>query len=293
MEGSSLDLIKIKDVSYQYPMNDEYSLKNIDLNISKGKIYGVIGNNGSGKTSLCNLIRGFIPHFYNGELSGDVTFREKDIREWDLGELSPKIGYIFQNPFTQISSVKDTVFDEIAFGLENLGLNVEKINETVKNIMKRFNIEYLRNKNPLHLSGGQKQRVALASVIAMKPEVLVIDEPTSQLDPHGTEEVFKIINHMKKEGSTIILVEHKIEYIAEYADDILVLQDGEIIMQGETREILTSEKALSYNVEIPQFTLLGHKMKQDNLNIEHLPLTEKEASEIVSKWLLSRGRFGA
>src|SRR5690606_1732280 len=154
--------------------------------IEKGYLYAVIGKNGSGKTTLCNLIRGFIPHFHKGELEGDFLIEGKDVREWDLGELAKKIGFIFQNPFTQISGVKDTVFEEIAYGLENLGVEVEEIKRRVKKISKLLGIEELEDKNPFELSGGQKQRVAFASVIVMEPDILVIDEPTSQLDPKGT-----------------------------------------------------------------------------------------------------------
>ncbi|MEH7014851.1 ABC transporter ATP-binding protein, partial [Neobacillus niacini] len=132
----------------------------------------------------------------------------KDIREWDMGELAQKIGFVFQNPFTQISGVKDTVFNEIAFGLENLGVDVDVIIQKVQDVIELLGIDYLRDKNPQELSGGQKQRVALASIIVMEPEILVIDEPTSQLDPRGTEEVFKIIELMKLKGKTIILAEH-------------------------------------------------------------------------------------
>lgn len=280
-----MSIITIKNLSYQYPISESDALKNVNVTIERGKLYALIGANGGGKTTLCNVIRGFIPHFYKGDLRGEVLIEGKDIREWEMGELSQKIGYVFQNPFTQISGVKDNVFEEIAFGLENLGMEPELIREKVDQVIKMLEIGYLRDKNPFELSGGQKQRVALASIIVMEPDVLVIDEPTSQLDPKGTEEVFKIIELMKRKGKTIILVEHKIELIAEYADDIILLSEGEVAMQGSSKEILTDERALAFGAALPQYSLFGLDMRQRGMDLGSIPLTEKEAMDAVKTWM--------
>ncbi|MFD3259030.1 energy-coupling factor ABC transporter ATP-binding protein [Paenibacillus lentus] len=280
-----MSIITIKNLSYQYPISESDALKGVNITIEKGKLYALVGANGGGKTTLCNVIRGFIPHFYKGDLRGEVLIEGKDIREWEMGELSQKIGYVFQNPFTQISGVKDNVFEEIAFGLENLGMEPELIREKVDQVIRMLEIDYLRDKNPFELSGGQKQRVALASIIVMEPDVLVIDEPTSQLDPKGTEEVFKIIELMKKKGKTIILVEHKIELIAEYADYIILLNEGEVAMQGNTREILTDERALAFGAALPQYSLFGLEMRKRQMELGSIPLTEKEAIEAVKTWM--------
>lgn len=280
-----MSIITIKNLSYQYPISESDALKGVNITIEKGKLYALVGANGGGKTTLCNVIRGFIPHFYKGDLRGEVLIEGKDIREWEMGELSQKIGYVFQNPFTQISGVKDNVFEEIAFGLENLGMEPELIREKVDQVVRMLEIDYLRDKNPFELSGGQKQRVALASIIVMEPDVLVIDEPTSQLDPKGTEEVFKIIELMKKKGKTIILVEHKIELIAEYADYIILLNEGEVAMQGNTREILTDERALAFGAALPQYSLFGLEMRKRQMELGSIPLTEKEAIEAVKTWM--------
>jgi energy-coupling factor transport system ATP-binding protein len=280
-----MSIITIKNLSYQYPISESDALKNVNVTIERGKLYALIGANGGGKTTLCNVIRGFIPHFYKGDLRGEVLIEGKDIREWEMGELSQKIGYVFQNPFTQISGVKDNVFEEIAFGLENLGMEPGLIREKVNQVIKMLEIDYLRDKNPFELSGGQKQRVALASIIVMEPDVLVIDEPTSQLDPKGTEEVFKIIELMKKKGKTIILVEHKIELIAEYADDVILLSEGEVAMQGSSQEILTDERALAFGAALPQYSLFGVDMRKRGMNLGSIPLTEKEALEAVKTWM--------
>ncbi|ACX68450.1 MULTISPECIES: energy-coupling factor ABC transporter ATP-binding protein [Bacillales] len=280
-----MSIITIKNLSYQYPISESDALKNVNVTIERGKLYALIGANGGGKTTLCNVIRGFIPHFYKGDLRGEVLIEGKDIREWEMGELSQKIGYVFQNPFTQISGVKDNVFEEIAFGLENLGMEPALIREKVDQVINMLEIGYLRDKNPFELSGGQKQRVALASIIVMEPDVLVIDEPTSQLDPKGTEEVFKIIELMKKKGKTIILVEHKIELIAEYADNVILLNEGEVAMQGSSQEILTDERALAFGAALPQYSLFGLDMRKRGMDLGSIPLTEKEALEAVKTWM--------
>lgn len=280
-----MSIITIKNLSYQYPISESDALKNVNVTIERGKLYALIGANGGGKTTLCNVIRGFIPHFYKGDLRGEVLIEGKDIREWEMGELSQKIGYVFQNPFTQISGVKDNVFEEIAFGLENLGMEPGLIREKVDQVIKMLEIDYLRDKNPFELSGGQKQRVALASIIVMEPDVLVIDEPTSQLDPKGTEEVFKIIELMKKKGKTIILVEHKIELIAEYADDVILLNEGEVAMQGSSKEILTDERALAFGAALPQYSMFGLDMRNRGMDLGSIPLTEREAMDAVKIWM--------
>ena len=208
--------IELKDVSYKYPYTKNFALQNVTCSFERGKFYGIIGENGGGKTTLCNLIRGLIPHFYRGKLTGECLVEGKDIREWDTAELSSKIGYVFQNPFTQISGIKPTVFEEVAIGLENLGVPKEIMLDRVAKVCEQLDIGHLIKNNPNELSGGQRQRVAFASIIAMDTDTLVIDEPTSQLDPEGTESVFNIINQLKHSNKTIILVEHKIDLIAEF-----------------------------------------------------------------------------
>ncbi|AHI54581.1 energy-coupling factor ABC transporter ATP-binding protein [Listeria ivanovii] len=272
-----MNVITLENVSYKYPIGHKEVLQNINLSIEKGKFYALIGSNDAGKTTLCNLLRGFIPHFYHGELAGEVLVFGKRLEEWSLSDLSQKIGYVFQNPFTQISGSKETVFEEIAFGLENLGMPENIIREKVNAIIDLLEIDFLRDKNPNFLSGGQKQRISLASIIVMEPEILIIDEPTSQLDPQGTEDVFKIIKMMKDLGSTIILVEHKIELVAEYADEIILLQDGEIKMMGPKQAILSKEQVIEYGGVIPQFAILGLELKKAGIPLKEIPLTEDAA----------------
>ena len=197
--------------------------------------------------------------------------------------------YVFQNPFTQISGVKDTVFEEVAYGLENFGVPVEEIEQRVIDVMRLTDIEALAGKNPFDLSGGQMQRVALASIIVLEPDILVIDEPTSQLDPEGTESVFAIIEQLKEKHKTIILVEHKIDLIAEYADEILVFKNGNLITTGKKQDILTDMSLLEKGVAIPQVAILGTKLKEQGLLLDYIPITESQAVDVISKALKERG----
>ena len=281
--------IEMIDLSYRYPTSKEDVLRQVNINIEKGCVYALIGTNGSGKTTLCNVMRGFIPHFYNGDLRGKVLVEGKDIREWALGDLAQKIGFVFENPFTQISGVKDTVFEEVAFGLENLGVEVREIKQKVKHTLQLLGIEDLQDHNPQELSGGQKQRVAIASILAMEPDILVIDEPTSQLDPLGTEAVFKIIELMKKRGMTIILVEHKMELIAEYADYVFLMQDGRIVMQGDAATVFSDKRVLQFGVTLPQYALLGIEMNEKGMLLPRIPITEREAVTTIRNWLEGEG----
>lgn len=274
---------KLEDVSYKYPLEDREILKNINLDIKKGEFWAVIGKNGSGKTTLCNVLRRFIPDFYKGELKGKITLEGKELKDYSAKEIVQKVGFVFQNPFTQISGVKETVFEEIAFGLENLALDAEYIRKRVEETLKLLHIEELKDKNPYELSGGQGQKVALASIIAMDPEIMVIDEPTSQLDPKGTEEIFEIIDILKKEGKTIILVEHKLELIAEYAEKVMVLDEGEMILSGNTEDVLKNKILMEKEIGIPQYAALAYKlMEEGKVQFEEIPITKEKAVEVFA-----------
>ncbi|MBF1336085.1 MAG: ABC transporter ATP-binding protein [Leptotrichia sp.] len=274
---------KLEDVSYKYPLEDREILKNINLDIKKGEFWAVIGKNGSGKTTLCNVLRRFIPDFYKGELKGKITLEGKELKDYSAKEIVQKVGFVFQNPFTQISGVKETVFEEIAFGLENLALDAEYIRKRVEETLKLLHIKELKDKNPYELSGGQGQKVALASIIAMDPEIMVIDEPTSQLDPKGTEEIFEIIDILKKEGKTIILVEHKLELIAEYAEKVMVLDEGEMILSGNTEDVLKNKILMEKEIGIPQYAALAYKlMEEGKVQFEEIPITREKAVEVFA-----------
>lgn len=277
--------VELKNVSYAYPLAEEKALRNISVSFEAGRLYGIIGPNGSGKTTLCNLVRGLAPYFYRGELEGECRINGRLLKDIDFDELSVEVGFIFQNPFTQISGVKETVFEEIAMGLENLGVSREDMIRRTVQIIRDLGIEDIMDKNPNALSGGQKQRVAFASIIVMEPPIIVIDEPTSQLDPHGTDMIFEIIYKMKERGKTILLVEHKVDLLADYADEILVLNQGELVAHGPTREILTDDSLLNQGTAIPEVALLGRDLKLDGLNLPEIPITIQRAAEVLSSFV--------
>ena len=277
--------VELRNVSYAYPLTEEKALRNISVSFEAGKLYGIIGPNGSGKTTLCNLVRGLAPYFYRGELEGECRINGRLLKDIDFDELSVEVGFIFQNPFTQISGVKETVFEEIAMGLENLGVSREDMIRRTVQIIRDLGIEDIMDKNPNALSGGQKQRVAFASIIVMEPPIIVIDEPTSQLDPHGTDMIFEIIYKMKERGKTILLVEHKVDLLADYADEILVLNKGELVAHGPTREILTDDSLLNQGTAIPEVALLGRDLKLDGLNLPEIPITIQRAAEVLSSFV--------
>jgi energy-coupling factor transport system ATP-binding protein len=189
-------MIRIEKLTYRYPETEQTILHEIDLTIPKGQFCGIVGPNEAGKSTLCYALTGFIPHFYHGDLSGQVIVAGKNVSETPLGELAGQIALVFQNPFNQITGSQFSVREEVAFGLENLGLPRELISKRVDWALSLMGLQDLSSRSPLDLSGGQQQRLALASMIAMRPSVLVLDEPTSQLDPAGTGDLFQALRRM-------------------------------------------------------------------------------------------------
>lgn len=278
-----MGFIELENVTYTYPLSKQPALKNFTCTLEKGKLYGVVGENAGGKTTFCNLIRGLIPHFYQGKLEGKAVIEGVRIEDVNIDVLSTKIGYIFQNPFTQISGVRKTVFEEIALGLENLGVPKEEMIERVIEVVKLLKIESLIQNDPNRLSGGQRQRVAFASIIAMDSDIFVIDEPTSQLDPEGTEGVFEIIQMLKEKGKTIILVEHKIDLMAEYADEIIVISKGELVVKGPTKQVLSDVSLLEKGAMLPQSVLLYKELKENGIVLPDIPITKKECIKMLKE----------
>jgi energy-coupling factor transport system ATP-binding protein len=282
--------VELKNVTYRYPLTDKPAIKDVSLRVEEGMFYGVVGANGSGKTTLCALIRGFAPAFYRGKLDGEVSVFGKPTTAYGPGELALKIGYVFQNPFNQISGVKDTLFEEVAFGLENFGVPEDEIERRVISVMELTNISHLAEKNPFELSGGQQQRMALASIIALEPDIMVIDEPTSQLDPEGTESVFKIIRAMKDDKKTIILAEHKTDLIAEYADEVIVLEQGTVIRAGGKQEVLSDGVLADAGVSPPGAASLGTELSRMGVPLEYIPVTEAQSARVIGNLLGIRDR---
>jgi energy-coupling factor transport system ATP-binding protein len=278
MEDRFMAVLELKDVTFKYQLAKETILENISLSIEKGEFVALVGRNGVGKTTLCSIMRGLIPTFHTGTMSGQVLLNGVDISEMSIGDLALHIGFVFQNPFVQVSGVKQTVFEEVAYGLENLGVERSEIIRRVDEMLIQLNIEHLRSKHPMQLSGGQSQRVALASVLVMDPGILIIDEPTSQLDPQGTEEVFETIRLLKKRKKTIILVEHKVDWVAEYADRVIVINDKHIVKDASASEVFGDPMLLETGNNLPQVALLSLRLNESGkTDIENIPTTLDEA----------------
>ena len=272
--GIVCKVIHIKKFSYWYPNARRAALRGLNLEIKEGEFIGILGANGSGKSTLCYALSGFIPNFYRGEWSGDIEVEGQNIAENTLGELAGKVGLVFQNPFNQISGARFTVREEIAFGLENLALNKKEMHKRIDEVLDLVGIDELANRSPFALSGGQQQRVAIASILAMKPKVLVLDEPTSQLDPASTEAVFLALGALVRNGrTTVILAEHKLEWIARSADRVIALSNGRIVLQGPPEKVLSSARMERLGIGRTQYSMAAAKLRA----AKKLPVTLEQA----------------
>ncbi len=273
-------VVSIQNLTYKYPLTKEPVLQNINLQVNEGEFVAVIGPNGAGKSTLCYALAGFVPHFFKGEISGEIEVDGRKSSESTLDEWVLNVGLAFQNPFNQISGAKYTVFEEIAFGLENIGVPREEMKGRVEEAMSLTGISDLADRSPYSLSGGQQQRVALTSILVMRPRLLVLDEPTSQMDPIGTREVFGVISKMAQEGMTVVMVEHKMEWIANFADRVIALKDGQILMEGKPNEVLTSDVLVENGFGVSRYTSVAREAKKQGLwKKEKLPVTLDEAVE--------------
>lgn len=275
-----MSLIEVKDLKYRYPGTTELALNGVSFTVEKGEFIGIAGENGAGKSSLSQALLGLIPQFYKGAYGGSVTVCGMDARSTPVSELCRHVGLVFQNPFNQLSGAKDTVYDEVGYGLQNLGFPPEEIRTRVESVLRCFGIWEYRDRNPFDLSGGQLQRVAICSVLAMNPDVLILDEPTSQLDPEGSEEVFHTVDELTKMGITIIMIEQKIEKLAGYCDRVLLMHQGHVVDYDTPRKIFSREDLYDLGVNPPAYTRFA---RANALAFEDgtLPVTHAETLELV------------
>lgn len=275
-----MSLIEVKDLKYRYPGTTELALDGVSFTVEKGEFIGIAGENGAGKSSLSQALLGLIPQFYKGAYGGSVTVCGMDARSTPVSELCRHVGLVFQNPFNQLSGAKDTVYDEVGYGLQNLGFPPKEIRTRVESVLRCFGIWEYRDRNPFDLSGGQLQRVAICSVLAMNPDVLILDEPTSQLDPEGSEEVFHTVDELTKMGITIIMIEQKIEKLAGYCDRVLLMHQGHVVDYDTPRKIFSREDLYDLGVNPPAYTRFA---RANALAFEDgtLPVTHAETLELV------------
>ena len=270
-----MSIIEIKDVSYTYPGAKEVTLKKVNLSIEKGEFITLTGPSSCGKTTLCRCINGLIPHFYGGEVEGEIIVNDLSVKENPINKLAENVGFVFQNPENQLFAM--TVEKDVAFGLENLALPREEIRKRVDWAMDVLGIEYLRDKAPHELSGGQKQRVALSSVLAMRPEIIILDEPTSFLDPVAANNLFRIVKKLNDElDLTIILVEHRLDMLSFYSERFIIMDKGEIILDGTPRDILGLEEAFLLGVGIPKVIRLYKELKEEGIELGKTPISSHE-----------------
>lgn len=229
--------IEIKNAYYRYPNARDFVLRGINLKVERGEFVSLMGPTGAGKSTLCLTLNGILPHSLGGELQGEVRIMGKATTDCTVPELAQKVGIVFQESESQLFSM--SVEEEVAFGPENLGVDPVEIRERVDWALEVVRMKEYSHQSPFKLSGGQKQRVAIAAALSMLPDILILDEPTSELDPVGKMEVFSVVSYLKeKQNITVVIVEHESEEIARFSDRILVLEKGEIVLEDEPRKVL-------------------------------------------------------
>lgn len=236
-----MSIFRIKDFTFTYPNQPNPALKNIKIEIDEGDFVGLIGHNKAGKSTLCYAMAGIIPSLQKGDCSGSISVIDCENGSFESVVIGKDIGLVLQIPSNQLSGVRYTVFEEIAFSLENRGWGREEIKTQVEAIMEQTSLSSLRDRSPYELSGGQQQRVAIASVLVSKPKILILDEPTSFLDPLATRQVFHILKKLNDQGTTIIIAEQNLEWLAEYTNKIYFLKNGEIQLSSTPEKVLSHQ----------------------------------------------------
>jgi energy-coupling factor transport system ATP-binding protein len=281
--GNVDPIIELTDYSWRYLSSDTFAVQNINLTLEEGKFIGIIGQNGAGKTSLAYSIDGLIPGQYHGIKQGTVKVLGKEVEQYEKGELQKIVGMVFADPEAQFTAM--TVEDELVFGMENLGMTIPEIRERLEWVTGLTDLKPLMEKPPYEISGGQKQRVALAAVLAMTPRIMILDEPTSMLDPISRKRVFDVLVRLKKERSmTVIVIEHSLENLIPLADEMVLMAHGQMLLKDETRAFFQRMDFLLENGVYPPETLLAfYRMKQAGHYSGDIPKTNDEAASILRK----------
>ncbi len=280
------EVIVARGLGFKYSGSTSPAIENVDVSVRSGEFVLLTGPSGCGKTTLCRCLNGLIPNFYQGEITGELLVDGVSAASQLTSELSRKVGYVFQNPENQLFAL--TVEKDIAFGPENLGLSREVVRQRVDWAMDTTGTRELKDLAPYELSGGQQQRVALAGVLAMEPSVVVLDEPTSFLDPRTAEGVVKAVDELRRaHGITIIVVEHRLDLVARYADRILVMDKGGVVDDGGLEEVLDRdfERLSGLGIGVPKVSLLWALLRRDGRVSGVLPTHVEDAAEKLSRLL--------
>jgi energy-coupling factor transporter ATP-binding protein EcfA2 len=274
-------LIETKSLTYTYPGATKPSISDVSIKVEKGEFVLITGPSGCGKTTLCRTFNGLIPQFYQGELKGEITVAGLDAAKHPTYEMARHVGLVFQNPENQLFAL--SVEKDVAFGLENLGYPRDEMRKRVDWALNLTGISDLCDRSPHEMSGGQQQRVAIAAVLAMQPEIIVLDEPTSFLDPLSAQKIFDVIHELNQNlGLTVILVEHRLDLTAKYANHIVIMDQGKVRFDGETRSILSNEETRLIGVGIPKATLLYEMLNKDGANLGTVtPLSSDELAKML------------
>lgn len=269
-------IIELKNFSFRYEGSEDIVLKNLELTINEGDFVGIVGCNRAGKSTLCKCLVGILPFVMGGQWDGGIVVDGRDFNETKGANISDTIGIVFQDAESQFT--QPTVEDELAFAMCNFGFPKELIRERILYAAEACGLMDLLDRSPFRLSGGQQQRLAVACILALQPRVLILDESTSQLDPVGRDDIFRLVGELHKQGKTVIMVDHNIEKIAECVDKVLVLHEGNLVAYDAPSKVFCQKELLNKNsVRIPQVTDAALAMKEQ-LKIEgDLPVHLEEA----------------
>ncbi|WP_027186082.1 energy-coupling factor ABC transporter ATP-binding protein [Desulfovibrio inopinatus] len=260
-----MSIFELNHFSFYYPGCDVAALQNISVRIKRGDFVAVIGANNAGKSTFCYSLTGVIPHCYNGKMEGSIQVCNHNTEKSTPADICSRVGFVMQNPEQQLSGVRFTVFEEVAFNLENQGVERDEIGRRVTEILRVVGIAHLADRSPHHLSGGQLQKVILAAALSSKPQALVLDEPTTFLDPQATRQFFEILTRLRQEKTTIVLAEQRLEWIALYADRVIALHNGKIVLDGAPTEVLSSPLLDKIGLAWTQFTEVSKIARDKNI----------------------------
>lgn len=273
-------LIEFKNFYFRYKGNEEYALNNINLKIDKNKFILLAGETGSGKTTLIRCMNGLIPQFYAGYYKGFVKVVEKDTTSTPIADLSTKIGIVFQNPENQLIAMN--VEHEIAFGMENLGIPREIIKKRLENIMQLAEIENISDKAPFEISGGEQQRVAIASILVLDPKIIVLDEPTANLDPLIAQKIIMLLKKIQEENEiTIIISEHRMDLLIPIIDEVILMKEGRVLIHDKKDIVLNSIQFENLAINKPRIYSIFNHLKNENLIQTNIPISIEDAIEIL------------
>ena len=278
-----MSIIQANHLTFTYTGASRPSIQDISIEISSGEFVVLTGPSGCGKTTICRCLNGLIPNFYSGDFAGELVVDGMNVKERTTAELAAHVGLVFQNPENQLFSL--SIERDVAFGPENMGLSRDETRKRVDWALDATGITNLKDKPPYELSGGQQQRAAIAAVLAMQPKVIILDEPTSFLDPKSALEILEVVSTLNKQlGITIVLVEHRLDIVSRHANRVIVMDDGKIVLDGTPREVY-GEQARLIGIGLPRVTTLFHLLRKEGLEFSQTPTTVDEAAIELRKML--------